>query len=321
MTAFALARQKQAGKWQRILAAPLVIGLLIAPHVLPGAEIRPLDALAEQSRAEGPADRDNAADNFPGSAYFFAEGALTPDASVIEPANPHIFALTTGPAAPSVHFQAATALDGLSAETCLTQAIYYEAASEPDEGQRAVAQVVLNRVRSPAYPHSVCGVVFQDSARTDHKCQFTFACDGALARRPSVAGWARAGKVAREALAGMSFAPVGMATHYHTLAVSPFWSSSLQPVAVVGAHIFYRSPGAAGTPSAFTIAYSGHEPQPGRQGPLIPPAPVMAAGGPLMPWTPQLLPPSQPQARDAATSRLPQSTIKPEYQNSGRPLI
>jgi hypothetical protein len=305
-----------------MLAAPLVIGLLVAPHVLPGAEIRPLDAQAEQSRAEGSADRDNAAENFPGSAYFFAEGALTPDASVIEPANPHIFALTTGPAAPSLRFQAASALDGLSAETCLTQAIYYEAASEPDEGQRAVAQVVLNRVRNPAFPNSVCGVVFQDSARTDHRCQFTFACDGAMARQPSRAGWARAGRIAREALAGISFAPVGMATHYHTLAVNPFWSSSLQAVAVVGAHIFYRPQGNAGTPKAFTARYSGREPQPGRQTPLTTPSPMLGAqpatGGPLMSW----MPPSLPQAKvPAVSSRLPQSTIKPEFQNSGRPLI
>ena len=137
------------------------------------------------------------------------------------------------------------------AQKCLTMAIYYEAATEPDAGQRAVAQVVLNRVAHPSYPNSVCGVVFQGSERRTG-CQFTFTCDGSLTRQPSRVFWDRAGSVARQALAGAVYAPVGLATHYHTVAVHPYWADSLQKVTTIGAHIFYRWRGSAGMPGAFT---------------------------------------------------------------------
>jgi len=141
---------------------------------------------------------------------------------------------------------------------CLTAAVYYEAASESEDGQRAVAQVVLNRVRHPAYPHSVCGVVYQGSAlRTG--CQFSFTCDGSLARTPSPAGWTRARKVALAALGGSVYAPVGLSTHYHADYVVPYWQSSLTKTATVGAHIFYRLPHARSV-LAFSAAYRGEEP-------------------------------------------------------------
>lgn len=129
--------------------------------------------------------------------------------------------------------------DRLRARHCLTMAVYYEAATEPDAGQRAVAQVVLNRVAHPAYPDTVCGVVFQGSERGTG-CQFSFACDGSLARKPARAAWNRAALVAREALAGEVYAPVGLATHYHTLHVHPYWADSLQSLGTIGAHRFYR---------------------------------------------------------------------------------
>lgn len=145
---------------------------------------------------------------------------------------------------------------------CLTAAIYYEAASESDDGQRAVAQVVLNRVRHPTYPNSVCGVVYQGSERTTG-CQFSFTCDGSLARVPSVAGWTRARRIAAAALAGSVYAPVGHSTHYHTYQVLPYWAASLAKTAVIGAHIFYRWNGGWGTPAAFRQRYAGAEPLPG----------------------------------------------------------
>ena len=142
---------------------------------------------------------------------------------------------------------------------CLAQAVYYEAASESEDGQRAVAQVVLNRVRHPAYPNSVCGVVYQGShLRTG--CQFTFTCDGSLARRPSIYAWARARRIAAEALLGEVYGPVGNATHYHTTAILPYWASSLVRAAVVGAHVFYRFPGSQGAAGAFAQRYAGVEP-------------------------------------------------------------
>ena len=142
---------------------------------------------------------------------------------------------------------------------CLTSAIYYEAGSEPADGEKAVAQVVLNRVRHPAFPSSVCDVVYQGSTRATG-CQFTFTCDGSLARRPSADGWARARRVAEAALAGAVYAPAGYATHYHADYVVPYWASSLAKNAVVGAHIFYRWAGGWGQPAAFTKSYAGREP-------------------------------------------------------------
>ncbi|MDP1616131.1 cell wall hydrolase [Phenylobacterium sp.] len=148
--------------------------------------------------------------------------------------------------------------DRAQALRCLSQAIYYEAAREPPEGQRAVAQVVLNRVRHPAYPDSVCGVVFQGSARRTG-CQFSFTCDGALTWAPEPGLWRQVEAVAREALDGFVEADVGSATHYHADYVAPYWAPTLVKMTKVGAHIFYRWTGPMGEPPAFTSRYAGGE--------------------------------------------------------------
>ena len=142
---------------------------------------------------------------------------------------------------------------------CLASAVYYEAGDQDDDGERAVAQVVLNRVRHPAFPGSVCDVVYQGSTRATG-CQFTFTCDGSLYRRPDIAGWNRAWRIASAALSGSVYAPVGYATHYHADYVVPYWASTLAKNAVVGAHIFYRWAGGWGVPAAFSKTYSGREP-------------------------------------------------------------
>ena len=142
---------------------------------------------------------------------------------------------------------------------CLASAVYYEAGNQDSDGERAVAQVVLNRVRHPAFPSSVCGVVYEGSTRTTG-CQFTFTCDGSLYRQPDGDGWSRAYKVAEAALSGAVFAPVGWATHYHANYVVPYWASSLAKSAIVGAHLFYRWAGSWGQAAAFSDSYSGHEP-------------------------------------------------------------
>jgi len=139
---------------------------------------------------------------------------------------------------------------------CLTAAVYYEAAGEGAQGQRAVAQVVLNRVRHPAFPSRVCDVVYQGSERQTG-CQFTFTCDGSLARPPSRAGWDRARAIAAAALTGSVEGTVGMATHYHANWVVPYWAPRLDKIAAVGAHIFYRWPGLWGRRQAFTQRYAG----------------------------------------------------------------
>jgi Cell Wall Hydrolase len=169
-------------------------------------------------------------------------------------------------------------LDGRRAELCLTQAVYYEAGFEPAAGRRAVAQVVLNRVRHPAYPKSICGVVYQRSA--SNICQFTFVCDGALYRAPARSGWQQAQAVARAALAGYVETSVGQATHYHADYVSPRWAPMLAKVAQLGQHIFYRWPGAWGRPAAFSGRYVGEPRDPLA---LRPAPPVLLPGemGPL----------------------------------------
>ncbi len=165
------------------------------------------------------------------------------------------------PAASPFAFGKSPAETRARALECLTSAIYYEAAQEPTAGQRAVAQVVLNRVRHPAFPDSVCGVVYEGSTRATG-CQFTFTCDGSMAYAPIPSLWNRARKVAEAALSGSVYGPVGHATHYHANYVVPYWASSLTKSLVAGAHIFYRWPGGWGRPAAFTDRWSGQEGNP-----------------------------------------------------------
>jgi hypothetical protein len=204
---------------------------------------------------------------------------------------------------------------------CLTAAVYYEAASELEAGQRAVAQVVLNRVRHPGYPNSVCGVVYQGPMRVVPSlaaggCQFTFTCDGSLARTPSATGWARARRIAADALTGEVYAPVGLATHYHADYVFPAWAPTLSRVAAVGAHIFYRLPGANGARAAFLQRYAGYEPLPVPARTYV--APVAAPA-----YTPQAVPAAVVNDRLPPiqyTALAPQSQVREQYRNSGRLL-
>ena len=278
--------------------------------------------------------------SFPGSAFYYLEDTphLVEVAGVDRPVEVIGEAALTASAetaasplaAPSLRI-AGTDRDHMRAQECMAQAIYYEAASESDAGQRAVAQVVLNRVAHPAYPRTVCGVVYQGSERSTG-CQFTFTCDGALARRPSAAGWARASRHAREALAGIVYAPVGTATHYHTLAVNPYWASSLDTVGVIGAHIFYRWRGAAGKPSAFRAGYAGGEPSAARARAATPAAPdptvapvipaLPASNGnfapPPAPAVPQQNAAPQPELGNPNDHLPAAGGVREEYANSGR---
>lgn len=191
----------------------------------------------------------------PADAELLEKLALAPPEPATLAAPPVISTPRTGaPAfAPAVRREsdAARALD------CLTAAVYYEARSEPEDGQRAVAQVVLNRVRDRAFPASVCGVVYQ---RTATVCQFSFACDGSMNRPRDYAAWARARDVAEAAYGGAVFAPVGGSTHFHTAAISPWWAPSLARVGRFGAHVFYGWRRAMAGALSFRRAYSGFEP-------------------------------------------------------------
>jgi hypothetical protein len=152
----------------------------------------------------------------------------------------------------------ANAADMNRAVDCLAAAIQYEAGSETLEGKKAVAQVILNRVRHPAYPKTVCGVIFQGNERKTG-CQFTFTCDGAINRVLSSSGWQSAQSIARSMLTGTVYAPVGWATHYHTDWVFPSWSPKLDKVWKEGTHLFFRWKEFWGTPAAFRGRYVGSE--------------------------------------------------------------
>ena len=233
------------------------------------------------------------------------------------------------PRAASVVFRGATALDQQRSLQCLAEAIYYEARSESEDGQRAVAQVVLNRVRHPAYPNSVCGVVYQGPMRAGGGCQFTFTCDGSLASPPAGAGWLRARRIASAALAGSVFAPVGHATHYHTHEVVPHWAYKLVKSAVIGSHNFYRMQDRWGTPQAFSERYAGRESSPSaimasRLPVSLPGAAPALAFVPTLPvdtWVPPAPAAPQKAAPEPApptNDRLPVSNVRPEFENSGR---
>lgn len=266
-----------------------------------------------------------------------AEAPFAVSASAVESGPPPAGAPTPLPLTPAsapapgqaprpYAFQARTPLDGLRALDCLAQAVYYEARSESEDGQRAVAQVVINRVRHPAWPNSVCGVVYQGPLRVGGGCQFTFTCDGSLDVRPRGIAWARARAIAAEGLSGRTYAPVGLSTHYHTLAVSPSWAPRLAATGIIGAHIFYRLPGAGGLANAFSATYAAIEPVPHPtriffRAPRAPLAPDFAALAPATPAeirTAVALPSDIPQDSRWTAANLPESTVREEYRQSGQ---
>jgi hypothetical protein len=245
------------------------------------------------------------------------------DAEALNAAIP--IAAGANPRPDSVIFRARTDWDQQRSLQCLAQAVYYEARSESEEGQRAVAQVVLNRVRHPAFPKSVCGVVYQGPLRAGGGCQFTFTCDGSLSSVPSGASWERARRIAAEALAGSVYAPVGYATNYHTQEVVPVWAYRLVKSAVIGAHSFYRLPGKWGDPVAFSAAYAGREPAPAVLMARLP-SPAAATAAPMLSANAPNLPVGQsyaargpvlaaPKLRD---DYLPDSQVRAEFRTSGQ---
>lgn len=146
------------------------------------------------------------------------------------------------------------------ARDCLASAVYYEAGDDA-VGEKSVAQVVLNRARHPAFPRSICAVIYQGQERATG-CQFSFTCDGSMTRRtPSPAAWTRAKQVAAMALGGFVDKSVGLATHYHTDWVVPYWSSSLDKISKVRTHLFFRFKGYWGQAAAMSRGGGGVEPE------------------------------------------------------------
>ena len=304
-----------------LLAALAVLGLS-GTMGWSGSPFEPAAARASVPRLQ---PFESPGDNFPGSAFYYLapdSGVVAAHATAASGEAPAPLDARLGDARARPTFLAGTGEDRFRALHCLTTAIYYEAATEPDAGQRAVAQVVLNRVAHPQWPNSVCGVVFQGSERPG--CQFSFACDGSMARAPARMWWQRARAVAERALAGEVYAPVGLATYYHTGAVNPVWAARMNFVGTIGAHLFYRPPGAQGRLAAFTDRYWGGEPSPAPR-PRIAPL-VLPVNGPMAiarAYDPKVVtsrPVTATAPGDEPTSAIfPNSgRILPQYRNSGR---
>jgi len=175
------------------------------------------------------------------------ESTLSALASRLNPALLHA-AVLQSPAP----FRLANPADTASDLNCLTAAVYYEARGESREGQAAVAQVVLNRVRNPAFPKTVCGVVYQGTG--GHSCQFSFACDGQTGARHEAGAWDRARDVAGRALGGYVMSTVGGATHFHVASLGAIWNGSMVKVAQVGQHVFYGFGGRRGAIASDMVA-------------------------------------------------------------------
>lgn len=331
--------------------AALAVALIGVPLLAMSAKAGVVAWYAAQSTvaAPAPAAGYEREDHFPGAALLYADmvssdtdaapgagstgTAALPDLPI--PANADLSADLDGTVRPARPFvmNAVSAEDRGRALSCLATAIYYEAASESDDGQRAVAQVILNRVRHPAFPATVCGVVYQGSEKAG--CQFSFACDGAMARVPSQQAMLRATRVAAAALAGYVFAPVGLATHYHTYAVTPAWNRSLVMTDAIGAHFFHRWKGYWGTAAAFSnTRYHGGEPVPGPH-PRMLDLPGAATGPTAIAMTaPIMVAPAsaiQPKYSDAGAARTapvsdpgdrlpPAGTVLDRWKDSGQPL-
>lgn len=253
-------RRRHRGRRALVLLAAFGVPAFAAPS--DWAELGIGNAGAAETRVE-PMPFERAGDSFPGSAFYYLATEeelppLVPGMQSDADGGRVLVDERAGPIARSLRIDN-SGVDRTRALQCLTAAIYYEARSESDQGQRAVAQVVLNRVAHPSYPNTVCGVVYQGSERTTG-CQFSFTCDGSLAKAPNRMFWLRSENVARAALAGYVERSVGLATHYHTIAIYPYWAPSLRHIITVGAHRFYRFNGRAGEPASFRFTYAGGEP-------------------------------------------------------------
>ncbi len=152
---------------------------------------------------------------------------------------------------------------------CLATAIYFEARGEPVRGQIAVGQVILNRVRSPQFPETICGVVYQGQMQKG--CQFSFACDGHTDMPRDNDQWALAQDLSHQITSGQVWLPeVGYSTYYHANYVRPGWVNAMNKIDAIGRHIFYKKRNeepyvvqeASATPTtpAVSLASSGDAP-------------------------------------------------------------
>ncbi|AQS42060.1 MAG: Cell wall hydrolase [Candidatus Tokpelaia hoelldobleri] len=239
VTALALSHKKNAD----IYKGHTVVAQLVAPQrYAPQPAKVPVPALLASVIAREKAD-------VPALAYAPVEAALgrqTPFDSILREDKPAKRRFIP-PIGKEDHAWAAAPLpaSAFSAreQKCLAEAVYFEARGESLKGQAAVAQVVLNRVRNPAYPATVCGVVYQN-VKWRNRCQFSFACDGKRHRVNEIRQWHTAQDIAKAVSNGQIWqAEVGSSTHYHAVYVKPRWSRTMVKTQKIGQHIFYRTRG------------------------------------------------------------------------------
>ncbi|MBN8996654.1 MAG: cell wall hydrolase [Rhizobiales bacterium] len=220
--------------------APAGIVAAAKPVVLPRA--KPAIAVASATTpvqmvsAYANSDDDVAAKNAPFDAVINKK-PIDPKSFVLVPKVDANHAWVNNPLPPSAHTEAQI--------KCLATAIYFEARGEPQEGQVAVAQVVLNRVKNPAYPGTICGVVYQNK-NMRYRCQFSFACDRYADRVTDKGSWKEADQIAHQIVndqKGMFLADVGTSTHYHAVYVRPRWARTMKKMDKIGRHVFYKTYG------------------------------------------------------------------------------
>ncbi len=217
------------------LAATVVLATIIGLPKLAGASTDFKDQAKWQERASNLHNIGAEFHSTSNLAKALAEQHL--DASIT---NPYMLDYkTTSDIPQNAATQVAKAKYAARETNCLAEAIYYEARSETNAGQKAVAEVVLNRVGHKAFPNSVCGVVYQGAERTTG-CQFSFTCDGSNAKLPYGKHWNKAQNIAAHMMMGVSAPLTNRATHYHTTDVNPKWAPSLRKLRKYDTHVFYR---------------------------------------------------------------------------------
>jgi spore germination cell wall hydrolase CwlJ-like protein len=128
----------------------------------------------------------------------------------------------------------------LAEHRCLSEALYYEARGEGTAGQKAIAEVIFHRMRTGNYGHSICAVVYEGANQPG--CQFSFTCNGDLARPKQPVAWMRAQTLAARILTGEERLgdATGGATNFHAVSVEPEWATDLTRTVQIGNHIFYK---------------------------------------------------------------------------------
>lgn len=238
-----LSRELSALVWGAPRWKPPLAAALILPPVLFGATLLIAAVPRDNPRKATPPLRLETESYTPPMVALLDEMRKSGAGGLLAPSGTSVSAVTGPIATPFLYQMVGDNRD--RAAMCLATAAWYEAGNDI-AGQRAVIQVVLNRVRHPSFPKSVCGVVFQGSERTTG-CQFSFTCDGSMSRRiPGTRDWAQARLLADAALNGAVDPIVREATHFHADYVNPWWASKLEPISKVGAHIFYRWAGRQG---------------------------------------------------------------------------